>query len=279
MNDTGNLYFLKLGGSLITDKHTPRSARHAVIQKLVDEVKAGMERNPGLKLLIGHGSGSFGHTSAAKYETRSGVKSHSDWMGFIEVWGDARELNQLIIGRLLTVGLPVLSIPPSATVLTDNGKIVSYSLDVISNALNNNLIPVIHGDVVFDKTLGGTILSTEEIFIYLADKLNPQKILLAGQEPGVWADYPVCSSLVSMITPVSLVEIEDKLRGSAAVDVTGGMYHKVVSMLGLIENNPQLEVMIFSGEEPDTLSTALDGEQAGTLLCNRDVVPRHAREK
>jgi len=278
MTSTERLYFLKLGGSLITDKHTPRSARRDIIQNLAGEIKAGMEHNPGLRLLVGHGSGSFGHTSAAKYGTRAGVRSEKDWRGFIEVWQDARALNQIVIELFTEAGLPAITISPSATISTDDGKIIKYEVESISNALSNNLLPVIHGDVVFDKTRGGTILSTEEIFIYLANALHPQKILLAGQEPGVWADFPVCSSLVSLITPTSLVEIEGKLRGSAAVDVTGGMYHKVTSMLELVQRINELEVLIFSGEERGTLSAALDGEEAGTLLCNRKIEPPHAHE-
>ncbi len=263
------LYFLKLGGSLITDKHSPRSARSDVIHDLAKEIKEGRRRNPGLKLLIGHGSGSFGHTSAAKYGTRAGVESAEDWRGFIEVWRDAHALNQIVLDQFLDAGLPVLSIPPSATILTDDGKITRYELEGIRSALKNNLIPVIYGDVVFDQTRGGTILSTEELFIFLTDVIHPKKILLAGREPGVWADFPVCSSLVSMVTPITLAEIEGKLRGSAAVDVTGGMYHKVTSMLELVQKNRELEVLIFSGEEKEMFSAALDGEDAGTVLCNR----------
>ncbi|MGB8253247.1 MAG: isopentenyl phosphate kinase [Anaerolineaceae bacterium] len=278
MTPPERLYFLKLGGSLITDKHTARSARRDIIQNLAGEIAAGLKRNPGLRLLVGHGSGSFGHTSAAKYGTRAGVRTEEDWRGFIEVWRDARALNQIVIELFTEAELPVIVIPPSATISTDDGKIIKYEVESINNALRNNLLPVIHGDVVFDKTRGGTVLSTEEIFIYLANALQPQKILLAGQEPGVWADFPECSSLVSMITPTSLAEIEGKLRGSAAVDVTGGMYHKVTSMLELVQNVNELEVLIFSGEARGTLSAALDGEEAGTLLCNRKIEPLVAHE-
>lgn len=263
------LYFLKLGGSLITDKHIPRTVRRDIIEQLAIEIKDGLKRNPGLKLLVGHGSGSYGHPYAAKYGTRAGVKSAADWQGFLEVWLAAHELDEIVIEVMSKAGLPVMAIPASATAFTDDGKIIRYESISLINAINNNLIPVVFGDVVFDKTRGGTILSTEEIFIHLTGTLLPQKILLAGQEPGVWSDFPVCSSLVSVIHPESLIEIEDKLRGSSAVDVTGGMYHKVVSMLDLIEKYPQLEVSIFSGVEAGSLSAALDGEEAGTLICKQ----------
>lgn len=278
MSDSDKLIFIKFGGSLITDKHTPRTAHREVIRKLADELSAGLVRNPGMKVLIGHGSGSFGHVSAAKYGTRDGVTTTKDWQGFLEVWRDARELNNIVIEEFTAADLPVISLSPSATTLADDGRVAGYSLGAIQHALKNGLIPVIHGDVVFDQTRGGTILSTEELFVHLALELRPQRILLAGQEPGVWADFPVCSALVSLITPTTLAEIEGKLRGSAAVDVTGGMYQKVVTMLDLVRKVDGLEVLIFSGEDVGDLAAALDGEEAGTLICNRKVESSHSHE-
>ena len=278
MSSSDKLIFIKFGGSLITDKHKSRTARHGVIRKLADELKAASERNPGMKVLVGHGSGSFGHVSAARHGTRDGVRSRKDWQGFLEVWQDARELNRIVVEIFSEAGLPMMAFPPSATTLAADGSVMTYALEGIQSALANGLIPVVYGDVVFDTSRGGTILSTEELFVHLALELKPQRILLAGQEPGVWADFPVCSALVSLITPSTLAEIEGKLRGSVAVDVTGGMYQKVVTMLKLVKVVDGLEVLIFSGEDAGVLSAALDGEEAGTLICNRKLESPHSHD-
>ena len=73
----------------------------------------------------------------------------------------------------------------------------------IRAALSNGLLPVIHGDVAFDEIRGGTILSTEDLFAHLAHQLHPQRILLAGLEAGVWADFPAHKHLLAEITPGS----------------------------------------------------------------------------
>ena len=278
MIESSNLVFIKLGGSLITDKQATRTPRLEIIKMLAGTIKAALDRNPGLQLLIGHGSGSFGHVSATRYGTRDGVKSREDWQGFLEVWRDARELNRIVLETFAEAGLPVIAFSPSATTLAADGHVTAYSLDGIKSALANGLIPVIHGDVVFDTARGGTILSTEELFVHLAEHLSAARILLAGLEPGVWADFPICSALVSLITPVTLPEIEGKLRGSAAVDVTGGMFQKVMSMLELVKQVEGLEVSIFSGEDEQVLVAALDGEEAGTLICNRPVPSAHSHD-
>ncbi len=61
------------------------------------------------------------------------------------------------------------------------------------------MLPVVHGDVAFDEALGGTILSTEDVFAFLAEHLSPTRILLAGIEAGVWEDFPARTKLVKQI--------------------------------------------------------------------------------
>src|SRR5690242_18399189 len=86
------LTLIKLGGSLITDKHVEKSFRRDVVKRLADEIAAARAENPNLKLLIGHGSGSFGHFAAKRANTIAGVYSLSDWRAFAEVSNVAAEL-------------------------------------------------------------------------------------------------------------------------------------------------------------------------------------------
>ena len=47
--------FIKLGGSLITDKRATETARTAVICRLAREIAQVRQQNPGLDLVLGHG--------------------------------------------------------------------------------------------------------------------------------------------------------------------------------------------------------------------------------
>ena len=85
--------FLKLGGSLITDKSSAHTARIDVIRRIGLEILDAWSENKG-PLLIGHGSGSFGHIPAKKYGTRDGVSTKSEWAGFAEVHAEATILNE-----------------------------------------------------------------------------------------------------------------------------------------------------------------------------------------
>lgn len=263
-----DMYFLKLGGSLITDKSRPRTLRRQVLERLAGEIATAWQKKPGQALLIGNGAGSFGHTTAKTHGTRQGVHTAEQWRGFVDVWNEAASLNKHVTDALQTSGLPAVAIHPSGTVLAEDGRVANWDITPIKATLANGLIPVIHGDVIFDTVRGGTILSTEDLFSYLAHKLNPDRILLAGIEQGVWADYPNRTKVIETITSKNLAEILPSISESQAADVTGGMFSKVQQSMQLVDRIPGLEILIFSGFIPGMVERALMGEMVGTLLRN-----------
>jgi isopentenyl phosphate kinase len=261
-----DMLFLKLGGSLITDKDQPSAPRRDVIARLAAEIADFRSAIPDSRLILGHGSGSFGHIPAKKYGTRAGVRTPEGWRGFAEVWLQATALTRLVIEALHDAGLPALAFPPSAAVTARGGRIAAWDTAPIRHALEAGLLPVVHGDAVFDETWGGTIVSTEDVFRQLAPVFQPARILIAGVEEGVWADYPGRTRLVREITPARLPEIEAALHGSAATDVTGGMAGKVREMLALAGQARGLRVLIFNGVPAGRVHAALLGDEPGTLI-------------
>src|SRR5438045_1236533 len=109
------MLFLKLGGSLITDKTKENTPRLDVLNRLAHEIASTLKSSP-MPVLIGHGSGSFGHTAARKYGTRQGVRTAEDWRGMAEVSVAAARLNRLVADALHEAGVPVISVLPSASV-------------------------------------------------------------------------------------------------------------------------------------------------------------------
>ena len=255
--------FLKLGGSLITAKDTPRAVRPDALARLMDEIAAARADRPGMRLVLGHGSGSFGHVEARRYGTRAGVRTEIEWQRFAEVQWVAALLNRLIVDAARAVGLSIFNSPPSASVICRGGAIRSMAVEPIRAALTNGLIPLVYGDVAVDEVRGGTIISTEDEFRFLAPHLKPERILLAGIERGVLTHWPGGEIIPEIVS----LDATGHIGGSHAADVTGGMASKVREMLGLVEAMPGVEVRILSGEVPGLVRAALVGAPVpGTVI-------------
>lgn len=260
------MIFLKLGGSLITDKTGVEVVRPDVLARLADEIAQARAEHPGLRLLVGHGGGSFGHVAAAKYGTRRGVETAVQWHGFAEVHAAMARLNRLVVEALLAAGVPALSLQPSAFAFCADGRLVNIASTPPWAALDAGLVPVIYGDVAFDVSRGGTIISTEEIMAALAVDLRPSWLLLAGMTDGV---LDQSGQPIPTITPANLPQIEAALGGSHGTDVTGGMASKVRGMLALTAQHPALQVRIFSGLMAGVVEQVLVGPETavGTLIA------------
>lgn len=270
---TQNLTFLKLGGSLITEKSEKSTVNNFMLCSACKQIAEALNDFPAMKLLIGHGSGSFGHHAGSKYGTKDGIipNSNSDenknyWQGFYEVYQQAHLLNQYVLNEFHKAAIPVINFPPAVLVTTSNREIVAWDVNNIANAIESGFVPIIFGDVVFDQKIGGTILSTEDLFGYLTHKLSPSRILLAGIEEGVWEDYPVNNKLIEQIDQSNFLKFQKALGDSNAIDVTGGMNSKVEQMLRLTIDQPDLTTRIFSGRVNGSIYKALAGLPIGTLI-------------
>jgi isopentenyl phosphate kinase len=261
------LVFLKLGGSLITDKGRPHTARPETIRRLAGEIARARSEAPGLRLVLGHGSGSFGHTEAAKFRTAEGVKTAGDWRGFVAVWAAADRLNRIVMDSLAASGVPAVRIAPSSCAVLEGGELAEMPVVAVEQALAAGLVPVVYGDAVFDRKRGGGIASTEMVFAHLARALHPRRILLAGIERGVFEDYPARTRILPLIRTGDRERVRRVSGGSAHADVTGGMLSKVEAMMDLIVREGDLQAFVFSGEAEGNVHRALTGRAVeGTLL-------------
>jgi isopentenyl phosphate kinase len=256
--------FLKLGGSLITDKDRPETARLEVLKRLSEEIAGAFKDDPSLNLVLGHGSGSFGHKVAAVHGTQAGATNREEWRGFAAVWASASRLTRIVIDCLIEAGLPAIALPPSASAVCEDGRLLAMATEPIERTLGAGLLPVVRGDVAFDRVRGSTIVSTEKVMAYLAPIFKPSRVLMAGVESGVFADFPKNEHLLEVLTPAEHEEI--RIDGARSTDVTGGMADKVAQAFALAEAVPGVEVRIFSGMEPGAVRRVLAGGPAGTLI-------------
>ncbi len=268
-----SLAFIKLGGSVITDKRGQEAPDLTTIHRLAREVVDLRAAQPAQHILIGHGSGSFGHHYAAHYGIHRGLPTDAgaDWSGYAITAGAVLRLNRIVVDALLSAGLPALALQPSASLLSHDRAIVQWETDTIARALERGMVPVIHGDVAFDTAHGCTIMSTETLFVHLTlhTALSPSRIILVGEDAVYTSDprHDPSAVRIPAITAANIADVLNQASDSHGVDVTGGMRSKVETMWNLVQQRPGLEVVI-TGCEAGVLARALRGEptQEGTRI-------------
>ncbi len=263
------LVFLKLGGSLITDKRRYETPRPIVVARMAREIGAALEARPDMRLVIGHGSGSYGHFVAEKYAVHEG--NLGDWRGYAETSAAAQRLNRLVADAFLSEGVHVVSLQPSASARCHDGELVEMAVDPVVTLLRHDAVPLVYGDVALDDAKGCAIISTEQIFAYLARYLRPQRIILVGEVAGVYSGDPHRDSIVRLIPEInsrSYAEVEHMLCSSFGVDVTGGMLAKISILFQLVTDQPNLTVRIITGRRNRLVEQVLTSPDLGegTLL-------------
>lgn len=256
---------IKLGGSLITDKSEAKSFRSDIVRQVARQIARIRNTDAQQRIVLGHGSGSFGHFEARKHGTAEGVRTDQERLGFAQVGAVAAELSMLVLKELIAAGLPAMRFQPSSTIISRKRQIISFESKALSLALDKRLVPLIHGDIALDEAANGTIVSTESIFSHLVSPLQVQRIILLGEVAGV---YDSGGELIPAITPSSFVGARSALAGSDGVDVTGGMRQKVETMVAIVREHPALEVTIADGRSDGVLLDLLvNRRRIGTRIC------------
>lgn len=256
----GECVFLKLGGSLLTDKTRVECLRGELGRDLCRQIAAARDIRPDLKLVLGIGSGSFGHVHARRYRLDRGADDPRAWYGATLTADSAARLVRQVIAWLGQEGVPAWSFQPGAAWSARAGRIEMGEASIVRDALRHGVLPVVHGDVMLDAERGVAIVSTEEVFRFLARHIPPARILLAGEVPGVLRN-PHRTGEAPDIVPVLRAGdargLTERLGGSRGTDVTGGMASKVSACFNMVRETPSLSVHIFDGRPPQAVREML----------------------
>lgn len=244
------ILLVKLGGSLLTDKTRAESVREEHLARLAGEVARAdtLARTRGLRLILGHGSGSFGHAAAAAAGLGRGPLDEKHLVGASRTQERARALHALVIGALLDAGAAPFSLAPGSLFAAEGGELRAADLAPLDVALAAGFLPVVYGDVIADRSWCASIASTEAVFVALTLGLAPRvtQALWLGETSGVWDAQGETLPEIS-----TLDQAGDALGGSRGTDVTGGMRHRVQAALELATLG--------------VTSTIADGRKAGAI--------------
>ncbi|MDP7975853.1 MAG: isopentenyl phosphate kinase [Thermoprotei archaeon] len=262
MSDSRPLVIIKLGGSAITIKDSYFALRKEVISGISDEIR---DFFPERRMIIVHGGGSFGHPVAALYSLQNGKASNAPSMALSDVEDAMMRLNRSIIEALRAVKLPAFPVQTAAVSRAKEGRLEAVNSAFFSELLSWGLLPVCYGSLVFDNTMGYSIVSGDNISVALALKLKASSIIFVSDVDGIYDSDPKVhpgAKLIRVYHALGSSLKEDRVPSGK--DVTGGIANKIRSVVPALSAG--IEVRIVNGLKRGQLSSALKGEDVGTKV-------------
>jgi len=263
---SSEIVLLKLGGSLITDKRRQETPRREVLARLAGEIVRGKAERR-YRLLVGHGSGSFGHVAARRFDLASGIHSPDQLPGISSTQERAAALHHLVTAALAEAGAHPFSIAPSSCVVSAAGRPVAFEDEALRLALDRGLLPVLYGDVVMDREWGASICSTERLFDLAVRRLLElgwavARVVWLGETDGL---YDAAGKTVRRVSAADFATAAQAIGAPAGTDVTGGMLHRVETALSLARLG--VPSLLANGLIPGLLEQALrGGDVPGTVV-------------
>jgi isopentenyl phosphate kinase len=236
---------IKLGGSLITDKSSPRTINWDSLNDSILQIyKYYKESNA--KIVLVHGGGSFGHYEVDKIrKTRNVIDSFSTSL----IQESMLTLALAVLKSSINSGIPA-SLHPAHTICKSNVKDCNYY--PIINDLNNGLIPITYGDAVFDGE--GKIISGDDLSVQISNIINSDCLIFATDVEGILDEK---GNLIRELRRDQNINIINR----NVFDVTGGIINKINKAFNSKSNN----IRIVSGKE---IYNALNGEDVGTKIIS-----------
>jgi len=252
-----DLYIIKLGGSVITEKEGNRfEAKEAVIARIAGEIKRAMH-DKGFKLIVVHGAGPFGHTNVQKFGINNGVFSSEQKEGYKKTVLDCIFLDSIVVSKLREAGVAAVGFDPNKMILQREKKIVEFDTSAVEKALLEGKVPVLFGQMVPDEKLNASVISGDTIIVVLAERFKAKKVLLGTDVAGIFTADPKKekgAKRIALINRKNFDSVLEKVCGSAAVDVTGGMRGKLEKLKGL-------NALVFDATKAGNVFKALAGKK------------------
>jgi len=244
------MLLIKLGGSIITNKKKPLSAKRKTIEKIVCSFRKINE-----DFVVVHGGGSYGHYWSVKYDMHTKPKKY-DPKGVSIVKNSMIELNTIILDAFLKNKMNPYCLPPTDFVM--GNKPINRKILEIKKIANSGLVPITYGDALWYGNKKSYILSGDKIMSLLARVLRPRLSIFVLNEDGLYSN---------MKTKKLIYDFKDEkiFIKKTLMDVTGGMTRKVAEASKI--SNMGLKVFFVNGNKPERIVNAITKKKfEGTLF-------------
>jgi len=239
LKNINEIFLLKLGGSLLTDKNKPFSIREDVAANVVQQIIDASE-----KLILIHGGGSFGHPLAKKYSISKGINPSipNQILGLTETHQAMNKFNSYLINIFLENKYPTLSFQASNIFVKESQDISTRAIDIIETALDLEILPILYGDIILEKEGSFGIISGDQIIFELCKHLNNyrvSKVIFTMETDGLYVIDEKNPGNYILTTDCYAHELDNlKLADlGQKIDVTGGIKGKLDSIKQISKYN------------------------------------------
>ena len=244
------MILIKLGGSIVTNKRKPESARRKTIDNILKQIK-----NINEPIILVHGGGSYGHYWSIKYGMHTKPAKYS-LKGLSVVKNSMIELDKIILDSATKNRLNVYSLPP--TDFMNGNKPNRNKIQKISEIAKSGLVPVTYGDALWYSQKKSYILSGDVIMTMIGIILKPRLSVFVLDVDGVYCK-PKSKKLIYDFKKEKPTISKNKM------DVTCGITRKITEATKMSKSG--LKVFFVNGNKPQRIVDAASGKKfEGTLF-------------
>ena len=244
------MILIKLGGSIITNKKKPLSARRKTIDNILKQIRKIKE-----PIIIVHGGGSYGHYWSIRYNMHT-KPARYDLKGVSVVKNSMVELNKIILDATVKNRLNPYCLPPT-DFMKGNSSIKSKIL-AINDMAKSGLVPITYGDALWYGQRKSYILSGDVIMTTLARILKPRLCIFVLNVDGVYSNMKSKKLIYDF-------KKEKPVITTNKMDVTGGITRKITEASKISRSG--LKVFFVNGNKPQRITDAVYGKKfEGTLF-------------
>ncbi len=258
------LTIIKLGGALLTDKSVPYTSNDATIKEVAREIKECLDTGLIEDLIIVHGVGSFGHPPVLEHKLHHGFQGTHQLIPLSQTQQIVNKFRILIATELANVGIPVNLLHASSIFVNEKMQISNFFLESVKGFLSLGMVPLIGGDIIFDKKMGFCIGSGDQISTLLSKEFMADKLIFATDVSGIHEKDPKLVPDSPIINDSNIEDLEgviNNMDNSILKDASGAMKGKLKSLIMLKEQILKgFEINIISMNSYGNLISLLKGE-------------------
>ena len=244
------MILIKLGGSIITNKERPLSARRKAIENILKQIKKIKEPK-----IIVHGGGSYGHYWSVKYDMHTKPAKY-DTRGVTIVKNSMIELNKIILDIAVKNRINAYCLPP--TDFMNGNRPIKNKILTMNDISKSGLTPITFGDALWFGQKKSYILSGDVIMTTIAKVLKPRLSVFVLNVDGVYSNLKTKKLIYDFKKEKPTISINK-------MDVTGGMTRKIAEAVKISRSG--LNVFFTNGNKPQRITDAVTGKKfEGTLF-------------